>query len=104
MECDKKACCCKCVNQSPIYCHPCNTIGNGSIGKLFGYVCTGMSRNIFMDREHGECELFMDKQNPKKSTCPLLSDIDTISGATTLEIIETLPGMIRAAAHKCGKL
>ena len=33
--------------------------------------------------------------------CPLLKWQDTVNG-TPLEILECVPGMIRAAAHKCG--
>jgi hypothetical protein len=35
--------------------------------------------------------------------CPLLSTLDTVNG-TPLEIIESIPGMVRAAAHECGKV
>ena len=34
--------------------------------------------------------------------CPLLSWHDTVN-ASPLEILECIPGMIRAAAHECGK-
>lgn len=35
-------------------------------------------------------------------TCPLISRLDTVNG-TALEIVESVPGMIRAAAHECSK-
>ena len=34
--------------------------------------------------------------------CPLLTWLDTVNGSP-LEIVESIPGMIRAAAHECQK-
>jgi hypothetical protein len=72
-KCFGKYCCCKCLHQRTVQCHPCNTTGKGSISEIFGYVCFGLracegeGTLIFFDRKHGVgCELFEDRKNKKK--------------------------------------
>ena len=62
-------CCCNCKHQLKLMCHPWNKdFGKGSISELCGYVCAvqfedGSNANtaIFMDRQHGMCELHEPK-------------------------------------------
>jgi len=108
MKCHK-SCCCKCMYRHPVNCQPVNNIGKGPISKVFGYICFGLKdceggELIFMDRKHGAgCELFSDKRKVKKELCPLIQDLDTLNGSM-VDILESLPGMVRAAAYECGKL
>ena len=57
-------CCCICKNQWPVYCHPANKKGKGSIRQIFGYGCDALDAQdgnkgiIFYDGKHGLCEMF----------------------------------------------
>jgi len=76
-KCDE--CCCNCVNQLKIMCHPTNgekkefgwledrfKFGKGPINKQLGWGCKVIkfddsSKVVFFDREHGMCEMFYRK-------------------------------------------
>lgn len=67
MQCFNKrdgGCCCKCKHSVPLMKHPSNGwYGHGSIIEPMGRVCNGLQTEgdrvgIFMDTDHGMCEMF----------------------------------------------
>jgi len=77
-------CCCNCIHQVRISCHPTNgkgkfdkiKVGQGSILELMGYGCKvcqlfGGDDNkdaiMFMDKKHGMCELHYPKDIKKEN-------------------------------------
>lgn len=61
-NCANEMCCCKCKHQRPINKHPFNKgIAKGEVTEQLGYVCLNPDfapTTIFLDREHGMCEMF----------------------------------------------
>jgi len=59
LPCKNPCCCCKCVNQFPVFAHPWNKDPfKGDISKQLGWGCLLEGRITFFDFEHSECECF----------------------------------------------
>lgn len=63
-------CCCNCIHQLKLMCHPCNKeIGKGSISTQMGYICkvqfgdgSNKGTSIFFQNGHGYCEFHQEKK------------------------------------------
>lgn len=70
LKCNNQQCCCRCIYRKTINKHPWNEgIAKGRISELLGYGCSvfnEMDNNqaiIFYDSPHGECEMFVAKDD-----------------------------------------
>ena len=62
-------CCCTCHWKVKLMCHPWNErFGKGRISEACGWACTNPGSDlsskgmvVFMDREHGRCELYRER-------------------------------------------
>jgi hypothetical protein len=66
--CNDIECCCKCVHQLKINCHPWNQVlGKGAMTETLGWVCLLFKEDIkvgiFSENKHGSCECFTEKIN-----------------------------------------